>query len=161
MQIYRWIWITSSLKRRSEVSYIESSSDRSLIKHYPCDKSQVNHKFNIHHTYEIKTSMVILMVLANFFLLFHHISFFCQLCVRLSGGTVVTTGSEVMTYLRKGRSFGHPTTVHLDLETGTPVNQTTNTKIKIVCQFVKTSVGKTLSAMRFCHTFVKPLNCKQ
>ena len=53
---------------------IHSSSNRKyLIKHYPSDKSQVNHKFNIHNTYEIKTNMVILMVLANCFL---HISFF-------------------------------------------------------------------------------------
>ena len=44
-----------------------------------------------------------------------HCHFFCQLCVHLSGGTAVNTGSEGTTCMRKGRSLGHQTTIPLDL----------------------------------------------
>lgn len=74
MEIYPWIQIISSFKRRRDC--IQSSSNRKcLIKHYPCIKSQVNHKFNKHYTYEIKTNMVYCWCW-QVFSLFHHNSFF-------------------------------------------------------------------------------------
>ena len=87
--------------------------------------------------------------------------FFCQLCVHLTGGSVVNTGLEGMTCMRKERSLGRQTTVHLDLSTGTPDNQTTTTTTKTVCYFVRTGIGETVPAMRFGHTSVKSLQCKQ
>ena len=66
-----------------------------------------------------------------------------------------------MTLPWKGRTFGRQTTVHWVLLTGAPMNRTTGTAIKIVCQFVKTSIGMTVCALVSFHTSVKRLQCKQ